>query len=211
MPFSSNRDGGTVNMKKAWLLVLAMSAQTAFGQAQTAPAHPQASSQRGQIYFLYSNAKLYEAQGLYTQGIAELKKALELEPGSSFLLSAVANMYYGNRRATEAAEYAEKAVKADPDNPDPHELLSRIYFDIYGGAVRRGTPQERAAALARTILEFEELVRINPSNQQAALNLGRLYREQKGVIGFNSLGQIGQMVDGVTDAFLSAVLTIRLP
>jgi tetratricopeptide (TPR) repeat protein len=85
-------------------------------------------------------------------------------------------MYLRNRRPQEAAEYAEKSIVADPNNADAHRLLSRIYFEIY--TRRGGSQQERTAALNRAIHEFEEIIRIEPDDQAAYLNLGRLYEAQ---------------------------------
>jgi tetratricopeptide (TPR) repeat protein len=154
--------------------VFAFTASTVFAQTPGV----QAPSDRAQIYFFFANAKLLESQGQFERGVEELKKALALQPNSSFLFSSIADMYQRNRRPTEAADYAEKAVQADPNNADPHRLLSRVYVEIYSNAVRRGSQQERTAALNRAIHEFEEIVRIDPGDQTSFLNLGRLYEEQ---------------------------------
>src|SRR3990172_5771484 len=150
------------------LLLLTAFAVTAFGQAQTQ------TNARAQAYYHFSKARLLDDQGQSVQAIEEFKKALELDPNNSLIYSQMAESYLRNNRVREAVDAAEKAVKADPDNIDAHRLLGTIYVQ----PVARANPQQPPSAetINPAIHEFEEIVRIDPTDRQSFLMLGRLHQ-----------------------------------
>ena len=155
-------------MKRRFLLVLILaSATTAFGQqAQT--------KSRTEAYYHFSKARILDEQGQASQAIDEYKKALELDPNNSMIYGEMAESYLRNNRVRDAVETAEKAIRVNPDNLEAHKLLSSIYIQLIGRANAQQPPSQET--INNAIHEFEEIVRIDPSEQQGFLMLGRLYQ-----------------------------------
>ena len=129
---------------------------------------------RAQAYYHFSKARLLDDQGQANQAIDEYKKALELEPNNSLIYSEMAESYARNNKVREAAETANKAIQIDADNIEAHKLLSTIYLQIIGKANAQQPPS--VDTINTAIHEFEEIVRIDPSERQSFLMLGRLYQ-----------------------------------
>lgn len=151
-----------------WLLVLVLLAASTSGiaEAQT--------NSRSESYYHFAKAQLLDDQGHTSQAIDEYKKALELDPNNSMIYSEMAETYLKNNRIRDAVETAQKAVKADPDNVEPHKILSNIYVQMIGRSTIQQPPD--IDTLNGAIHELEEVVRIDPSERQAFLMLGRLYQ-----------------------------------
>ncbi len=149
----------------AMMLVLVFAANI-FAQGQT--------NTRAQAYYHFSKARLLDDQGQANQAIDEYKKALELEPNNSLIYSEMAESYARNNKVREAAETANKAIQIDADNIEAHKLLSTIYLQIIGKANAQQPPS--VDTINTAIHEFEEIVRIDPSERQSFLMLGRLYQ-----------------------------------
>ena len=79
----------------------------------------------------------YIRNGRYTEALTALSQVPVSErDGRWFYLSAVANMFSGNKIA--ALEDAKRAVEIEPDNPNYRQLLSRLegngqYYQQYSG------------------------------------------------------------------------------
>ena len=149
----------------AMMLVLVFAANI-FAQGQT--------NTRAQAYYHFSKARLLDDQGQANQAIDEYKKALELEPNNSLIYSEMAESYARNNKVREASETANKAIQIDADNIEAHKLLSTIYLQIIGRANAQQPPS--VDTINTAIHEFEEIVRIDPSERQSFLMLGRLYQ-----------------------------------
>src|SRR5262249_49581942 len=67
-----------------------------------------------------------------------------------------------------------KAIQLDPDNIEAHKLLTNIYLQVIGRANAQQPPS--ADTIDGAIHEFEEIIRIDPSERQSFLMLGRLYQ-----------------------------------
>src|SRR5262245_25346231 len=160
-------------MKKGFLglflLVLASSslAQTA------APGATQ--SKRAEAYYHFSMARLFDGGGEWNKALEEYKKALALDPDNSLIYSELAEGYWRNQRVREAVETAQKAITLDPNNLDAHTLLK----DIYMNQITRQGQTPTAQNIDLAIHEWEEIVRIDPTNRQGFLMLGRLYQAAK--------------------------------
>jgi tetratricopeptide (TPR) repeat protein len=148
----------------ALLLTLATAA-TAFAQNPNAD--------RAQAYYHFSKARLLDDQGQASQAIEEYKKALELDANNSLIYSEMAESYLRNNRPREATDTATKAISIDRDNLEAHKLLTSIYLQIIGRATAQQPPS--ADTINAAIHEFEEIIRIDPSEQQSFVMLGRLY------------------------------------
>src|SRR5437016_264520 len=149
------------------VLVLALEfATSGFAQAKT--------DSRLEAYYHFSKARLLDDQGQPSQAIDEYKKALELDPNNSEILSEMAESYLRNNRLREAVDTAQKAIQADRDNVEAHKLLTTVYLQVIGRANAQQPPS--AETINNAIHEFEEIVRIDPTERQSFLMLGRLYQ-----------------------------------
>jgi tetratricopeptide (TPR) repeat protein len=155
-------------MTKRLLVVPFLLAFAAVGFAQTP------TNAKGDAYYHFSKGRLLDDEGHAGQAIDEYKKALELDPNNSLIYSEMAESYLKNNRVREAVDTATQAIKTDPNNIEAHRLLSGIYIQLIG----RATPQQppNTETINNAIHEFEEIVRIDSSEQQAFLMLGRLYQ-----------------------------------
>jgi tetratricopeptide (TPR) repeat protein len=147
------------------LLLVPAFAIGSFAQGQT--------DARAQAYYHFSKARLLDDQGKANEAIDEYKKALELEPANSLIYSEMAESYARNNKVREATDNANKAIQLDKDNIEAHRLLTSIYLNI----ISRTTAQQPPSAdtINSAIHEFEEIMRIDPTEQQSFLMLGRLY------------------------------------
>jgi tetratricopeptide (TPR) repeat protein len=132
-------------------------------------------------YYHFMLARRYqEMAGYYNRpdyidrAVSEYKQAIAADPDSLFLRIELADLYGRSGHTTEALQEAEGVLKENPDYPDAHRVLSRIYSH------RLETTQGNHAAdkenLAKAIEHLEALVRVTPSDTDSLLLLGRLYR-----------------------------------
>ena len=147
------------------LLLVPAFAATGLAQGQT--------NVRAQAYYHFSKGRLLDDQGQTNQAIDEYKKALELDPNNSLIYSEMAETYLRNNKPREAGDNATKAIQIDRDNIEAHKLLSSIYLQIIGRANAQQPPT--VDTINKAIHEFEEIVRIDPTEQQSLVMLARLY------------------------------------
>ena len=153
--------------KHLLVLVLALAfATSGFAQAKA--------DSRTEAYYHFSKARLLDDQGQPGQAIDEFKKALELDPNNSEILSEMAESYLRNNRLREAVETAQKAIQVDRDNVEAHKLLTTVYLQVIGRANAQQPPS--VETINNAIHEFEEIIRIDPTERQSFLMLGRLYQ-----------------------------------
>src|SRR5207245_8346878 len=85
----------------------------------------------------------------------------------------LAEIYFKSQRIRDAVLEAQEILKRDPDNLPARRLLAHIYVrtlgDLSGAAGQRET-------VGRAIEQYREILRIDPSETEAALWLARLYR-----------------------------------
>ena len=149
------------------VLVFALASGTmGFGQAKT--------NAREEAYYHFSKGRMLDDQGQPAQAVEEYQKALEQDPNNSLIYSEMAASYLRNNRLREAVETAQKSIKADPDNVEAHKLLTTVYLQIIGRANAQQPPS--VDTINAAIHEFEEIVRIDPTERQSLLMLGRLYQ-----------------------------------
>src|ERR1019366_3047979 len=132
-------------------------------------------------YYHFMLARRYkELAGAYNRpdyidrAVSEYKQAIEADPDSLFLRTELAELYSLSGRTNEGIAAAEDVLKKDPDYPDAHRLLSRIYYhmlDTSQGAT--GVPKEN---LSKAIEHLEALTRVDPKDSDSILLLGHLYR-----------------------------------
>ena len=150
------------------LALLALLATTGFSQSAGG------GSDVGEAYYHFARGQVLEASGDWMEALEEYDAALALDPTNSLIYSEIAASYLRRQQVRQAVDYAERAIRADEDNLDAHQILSSIYTSRLQNAVDgQALPQE---VLVRTIEELEQVVRLDPSQREAYLMLGRLYR-----------------------------------
>src|SRR5215467_5968053 len=157
-------------MNKYLLVLVLVPALAVPGLAQTQGD----TNTRAQAYYHFSRGRLLDDQGQSGQAIDEFKKALELDPNNSLIYSEMAESYLRNNRAREAVDNASKAIQLDRDNIEAHKLLSTIYLQMISRANAQQPPTMET--INNAVHEFEEIVRIDPTERQSFLMLGRLYQ-----------------------------------
>lgn len=95
------------------------------------------------------------------RGIDEIKKAVELQPGHVPALVGLAMIYLKNGEPETARTYAERAVKAGPNDFAGHIALGRTLLDL-----------DDAADAAR---ELETATRLAPDSPEAHFSLASAY------------------------------------
>jgi len=148
-------------------------AQEAASAASSAPDHARA-------YYHFTLARRFrEMAGAFNRGeyidraISEYKQAMEADPGSLFLRIELAELYARVSRVADAVREAEAVLKTEPDYPDAHRLLARIYWH---SLAENQPDQATKESLGKAIEHLEALVRLDPQDLESALTLGRLYK-----------------------------------
>ena len=151
-------------------LALAALVATTTGFSQSADG----TSDLGDAYYHFARAQSFEANGNWREALDEYEAVLALDPTNSLVYSEIAASYLRRQQISQAVDYAERAVRADEDNLDAHQLLSSIYTSqLQNAAADQAVDQN---ILNRTIEELEHVIRLDSSEREAYLMLGRLYR-----------------------------------
>ena len=131
-------------------------------------------------YYHYTLAHIYEEQvavygrsELANKAIEEYRLAIEADPTSEYLTSALAELYAKTGRIRDAVMEAQDILKRDPNNLEAHKLLGRIYLRSLGD-IQAGQGSQNVLKLA--IEQYEQIIKIEPDNVDDHLLLGRLYR-----------------------------------
>jgi tetratricopeptide (TPR) repeat protein len=179
-------------MNRILRLLLILSAASV-ALAQTAPSSaPQAAqpgtkaessprkADKAAAYYHYTMAHMYEemvtAYGrsdLAVKATEEYRLAIEADPSSEFLTSALAELYVKTGRIADAVKEAQDIIKRDPKNLEAHRLLGRIYLRSLGD-MPGGNGSDNILKLA--IDQYEQITKLDPSSVDDHLLLGRLYR-----------------------------------
>ena len=147
-------------------------------------------------------------QDYATRSIEEYKLALNADPTSPYLNKGLAQLYFTTGRVKDAILSAQQMIQKDPNDLDAHKLLGRIYLrslgetqnaesqkmlDLSIGEFSKITelqPTDIESHLllgqlytlnhdsARAREQFEAAQKIDPNNEDVALNLSRLYAEE---------------------------------
>lgn len=167
--------------------VLLLASAASFGQATNASDTKQADPSsahkpdKAAAYYHYALAHMYEEQvavygrsDLATKAIEEYRAAIEADPGSEYLTSALAELYAKTGRIRDAVLEAQDILKRDPNNLEAHKLLGRIYLRSLGDMQSGNNGSGNVLKLA--IEQYEQIIKIEPDNVDDHLLLGRLYR-----------------------------------
>lgn len=147
--------------------------------AKPAPSSPR-KVDKAAAYYHYTLAHMYEemvtAYGrsdLAVKAGEEYRLAIEADPSSEFLTSALAELYVKTGRIADAVREAQDIIKRDPKNLEAHKLLGRIYLRSLGD-MPGGSGSDNILKLA--IDQYEQIVKLDPDSVDDHLLLGRLYR-----------------------------------
>ncbi|HEV2491784.1 MAG TPA: tetratricopeptide repeat protein [Terriglobia bacterium] len=148
-------------------------ADQAGAASSTTPDHARA-------YYHYMLARRYSelarAQNrtdLVDRAVTEYKEAIEADPDSLFLRVELADLYSQAGRIPEAIQQAEAVLKANPKQVEAHRLLATIYFHSLG----ENQPEQKAKEnLAKAIEHLEAVTRLDPTDTNSFVLLGRLYK-----------------------------------
>jgi len=173
-------------------MIGAISVSAAVAQTSQSPATPDASQpekpsqsaprkvDKAAAYYHYTLAHMYEemvtAYGrsdLATKATEEYRLAIEADPSSEFLTSALAELYVKTGRIADAVKEAQDIIKRDPKNLEAHKLLGRIYLRSLGD-MPGGNGSDNILKLA--IDQYEQITKLDPDSVDDHLLLGRLYR-----------------------------------
>jgi tetratricopeptide (TPR) repeat protein len=171
----------------AWMMTARAQQAPAGSQSASAepavaakPASPPRKVDRAAAYYHYTVAHVYEEQiamygrsELVTKAIEEYRLAIEADPTSEYLTSALAELYTRAGRIRDAVIEAQDILKRDPNNLEAHKLLGRIYLKSLGD-VQADNASDSVLKLA--IEQWEEIVKLEPDSVDDRLLLGRLYK-----------------------------------
>ncbi len=160
--------------------VSAAQAPSADSKSATVPAAAPRKLDKASAYYHYTVAHMYEEQvavygrsELANKAIEEYRLAIEADPTSEYLTSALAELYAKTGRIRDAVLEAQDILKRDPNNLEAHKLLGRIYLRSLGD-VQAGQGSQNVLKLA--IEQYEQIIKIEPEGVDNHLLLGRLYR-----------------------------------
>jgi tetratricopeptide (TPR) repeat protein len=137
---------------------------------------------RADAYYHFQLGHMYEEMVAVTgraefasKAVDEYKAALQADPSSPYLASALAELYARTGNIREAIVEAQDVITRDPDNLDARRLLGRIYLRSIGD-LQGGTQSDTETVLHLAIEQYEQIVRLDPTSIEDHLLLGRLYR-----------------------------------
>ena len=118
-------------------------------------------------------AGVYDRSDYVERAISEYKQAMEADPDSLFLRVNLAEIYSRVNRVGDAVREAEAVLKVNPDQEDAHRLLANLYLHNLGEAQPEKVAKD---SLNKAIEHFEALTRLDPTDTESYVTLGRLYR-----------------------------------
>ena len=157
--------------------------QPAPNSAASQPTQPAESVPRkvdkAAAYYHFTMAHMYEEEmavygrsDLVSKAIQEYRLAIDADPTSEYLTSALAEVYARTGRIRDAVSEAQEILKRDPQNLEAHKLLGHIYLRSLGD-MQGGNASDNVLKLA--IEEYKEIVKLDPSSSDDHIMLGRLY------------------------------------
>jgi tetratricopeptide (TPR) repeat protein len=116
-----------------------------------------------------SYGSVYFQRGYFDQAEASFRLALQDNPASAEALYGIGSVYLKQKKATEARNSFERAIKLHASYPD---TLPNAWNNL-------GLLTAREGRTVEAILYFQEALRLSPNHLVALENLGNAYRQQK--------------------------------
>jgi tetratricopeptide (TPR) repeat protein len=130
----------------------------------------QVSPDRAASYYHYSLAKWNEDKGDLAKALSEMQAALKYNQNSPAIHLEMAVLLERTGNTSEAIQYAQKAIRLDPQDPDPHWLLANIYFKPQRG-------DSTGEGMQKAVQELEALKELTPNDERVYYALGGAYFE----------------------------------
>jgi tetratricopeptide (TPR) repeat protein len=141
---------------------------------------------QAEAYYHYALGHMYEEMmAMYgrseyaNKAMEEYRLALENDPSSEYLNTALAELYAKTGRIRDAVVEAQDMIKRDPNNLEARKLLGRIYVRSLGD-LQPGSQSHEVLGLA--IEQYEAMVKIEPKNPDNHLVLGQLYTANRDLL-----------------------------
>jgi tetratricopeptide (TPR) repeat protein len=155
---------------RAWVLTFALALAIGPAAAATQAEHPAAAPAP-----LDAARQQFEA-GSYAAAIRTLQAAVASNPQNASLYFWMGRSYYEMKDFQDASSQLERAVKLEPNNAEYHDWLGRAYG--------QDADRNRSFWLARkSRQQFEEAVRLAPSNLRARRDLMEFYASAPWILG----------------------------
>jgi tetratricopeptide (TPR) repeat protein len=145
-------------------------------------AKPTESDSRADAYYYFTLGHYYQQEYEASshaedanRAIDFFKKAYALDPNSHQIGEELAEIYFQSQRIRDAVLEAQSIIAKDPDNLPARRLLSRIYVRMLGDLSDTSGQRD---TLTRAAEQYREIMRLDPSDTDAALWLARIYRLQ---------------------------------
>ena len=133
---------------------------------------PAPAADKAGSYYHYLRAADLISRGSYTDAGAEFRLAIEASPGDADLLAEYAKFLIQTQNLSEAHKQLERCLQLNPDSLEAHRMLA----GIYAASVGEGGPDPKVQELAgKAVAQYEEVLRLDPSDAQSLFALGRLY------------------------------------
>lgn len=138
-------------------------------------------SDKSSAYFNYAMGHLYADLGAAYNNRAEYlnkaidyyKKAMKEDPAAGFLGEELSDLYIQTGRLREAVRESEDVLKSNPNDLTARRILGRISARLIGDPQQRGMNQKM---LEQATEHYKKITEIEPSDSDAWLMLGRLYK-----------------------------------
>jgi tetratricopeptide (TPR) repeat protein len=147
----------------AGALALVVSAQAAAPPSTGVPPSP-----RSEAFYHFSLGLQARLAGDADEALAEYKRAQKLDPSSSSIRVEVARLLREMGRLDESAQEARAAAALDAEDADAHLLLAQLE------QIQASGP-EAEEALKRAATQYEDVVRLRPTDGQSLLYLAGIY------------------------------------
>lgn len=149
--------------------------------------------------FAYSQFRLLASENRWSEALAELRRAVSLDPQTIYLRLVLARAYLHSDQPEKAVETLDALLKRAPDQLEGRELLGDVYSyqQNYSAAAQqyryalRLAPEgqtlqlrlaltlARQGQIAAAITVLEGLLESQPGAQEARLTLARFYAENQ--------------------------------
>ena len=138
--------------------------------AAPAPSQPAADVARAEAYYHFSLGLQARRQGDSDEALAEYRRAQKLDPAASAIHVEIARLLHDLGRLDQSADEARAALSLDKDDADAHLLLAQLEQTQAAGPAAE-------EALRRAAAEYEQVVRVRPTDGQSLLHLAGIYNQ----------------------------------
>lgn len=120
---------------------------------------------QSKVDYLFLSAEMFALEGDSSLAIDKLKEAYELDPQSVLIMHRIATEYYRQNKNEESLVWAEKALKAQPNQKDVNILAAGLYTS------------QKNFGKAEAI--YKKLIKLDKNDPEAYLYYAAVNSEQK--------------------------------